>query len=216
MKRRSFLKALPVLVATPLALSAMPTPSRVHSRHLIALGTAACRSVAKDGQKLNFDSFTLIDGESPSQVNVHGNFFRFIPPEYLYEPFEQVRFLKKEPLPILPIPQDIEAHLRTLEGELVFLAGLGKATGTLLFQSLGLHYRNHTQGLEWLATMPFAFEGTYSRKNADQAIHVLADNRREPSSLCLDEIRHQYGNLAVRSAYEKADEWVMELLGQPS
>ena len=194
----------------------MPTPSPAHSRHLIALGTAACRSVAKKGEKLNFDSFTLIDGELPNQVNVNAKFFRFIPPEYLYEPFEQVRFLKKGPLPILPIPQDIETHLGTLEGELVFLAGLGRATGTLLFQSLGLHYRNHTQGLEWLATMPFAFEGTYSRKNADQAIHVLADNRREPSSLCLDEIRHQYGNLAVRSAYEKADEWVIELLGQPS
>ena len=216
MKRRSFLKVLPVLAATPLTLSAMPTPSPAHSRHLIALGTAACRSVAKKGEKLNFDSFTLIDGELPNQVNVNAKFFRFIPPEYLYEPFEQVRFLKKEPLPILPIPQDIEAHLRTLEGELVFLAGLGRATGTLLFQSLGLHYRNHTQGLEWLATMPFAFEGTYSRKNADQAIHLLADNRREPTSLCLDEIQHRYGNLAIRSAYEKADEWVIELLGQPS
>lgn len=212
MKRRTFLKALPVLAATPLALAAMPTSFQKHSQHLIALGTAACRSVAKDGEKLNFDSFTLIDGELPSQVNVHAKFFRFIPPEYIYEPYEHVRFLKKEPLPILPIPQDIETHLRTLEGELVFLAGLGRATGTLLFQSLGLHYRNHTQGLEWLATMPFAFEGPYSRKNAEQAIHVLADNRREPTSLCLDEIRHRYGNLAIRSAYEKANEWVLSEL----
>src|SRR5690606_32094809 len=106
---RSFLKALPVLATAPLALSAMPTPSRVHSRHLIALGTAACRSVAKDGEKLNFDSFTLIDG-APSQMNVHAKFFRFIPPEYLYEPYEHVRFLKKVSLPILPIPQDIDTH----------------------------------------------------------------------------------------------------------
>jgi len=191
----------------------MPTPSPARSRQLIALGTAACRSVAKDGEKLNFDSFTLIDGELPSQVNVHAKFFRFIPPEYLYEPYEHVRFLKKKPLPILPIPQDIETHLRTLEGDLVFLAGLGRATGTLLFQSLGLHYRNHTQGLEWLATMPFAFEGIYSRKNADQAINLLAENRRERTSLCLQEIPHRYGNLALRSAYEKADEWVIEVLG---
>ncbi|WP_026966544.1 hypothetical protein [Algoriphagus terrigena] len=214
MKRRTFLKTFPVFAATPLAMAAIPASSPAHSRHLIALGTAACRSVAKDGEKLNFDSFTLIDGELPSQVNVHAKFFRFIPPEYLYEPYEHVRFLKKEPLPILPIPQDIETHLRTLEGELVFLAGLGRATGTLLFQSLGLHYRTHTQGLEWLATMPFYFEGIYSRKNADQAIYVLADNRREPTSHCLDEIRHRYGNLALRSAYEKADEWIVSELNE--
>lgn len=212
MKRRSFLRTLPIFAAAPFALSPVKALPQTHLRHLIALGTAASRMVASHGKNLNFETFTLIDRESPLSSDVAAKFIQFTPPELLYEQIEHLRILKKEPLPILPLHVEIDAHLRSLEGELFFYAGLGSATATLLFQSIGLHYHKHLQQMEWLATMPFTFEGNQKREIAEQAIHLLVDNRRQPTSLYLDEIRNRYGNLAIRSAYEKADEWVWENL----
>ncbi len=212
MKRRSFLKTLPVLAAAPLALSVVQSRPQIHLRHLIALGTAASRMIALHSKNLDFETFTLIDRESPLTSDLAAKFIQFTPPDLLYEQIEHLKILKKEPLPILPLPQEIDVHLRSLEGELVFYAGLGSATGTLLFQSIGLHYHNHLQQMEWLATMPFTFEGSQKREIAKQAIHLLVENRREPASLYLDEIRNRYGNLAIRSAFEKGDEWVMDEL----
>lgn len=214
MKRRSFLKTLPVLAAAPLALSAIQARPKSHPRHLISLGTAASRMIEFHGKNLDFETFTLIDRESPLSSDVAAKFIQFTPPESIYKQIEHLRILKKEPLPILPLPQEIDVHLRSLEGELVFFAGLGSATGTLLFQSIGLHYQNHSQKLEWLATMPFAFEGSQKNEIAEHAIHLLIDNRREPTSLYLDEIRNRYGNLSIRSAYEKGDEWVLDELNE--
>ena len=214
MKRRSFLKSLPVLATAPLALSAIQARPKSHPRHLILLGTAASRMIKFHGKKLDFETFTLIDRESPLSSDVAAKFIQFTPPESIYKQIEHLRILKKEPLPILPLPQEIDVHLRSLEGELVFYAGLGSATATLLFQSIGLHYQNHSQKLEWLATMPFAFEGSQKNEIAEHAIHLLIDNRREPISLYLDEIRNRYGNLSIRSAYEKGDEWVLDELNE--
>lgn len=170
--------------------------------------------VANHGKNLDFETFTLIDRESPLSPAVSAMFIKFTPPELLYEQIEHLRILKKEPLPILPLSPEIDTRLRGLKGELVFYAGLGSATSTLLFQSIRLHYHSHLQQMEWLATMPFTFEGSLKRVIAEQAIHLLADNRREPTSLYLDEIRNRYGNLAIRSAYEKGDEWVLEELNR--
>ncbi|MDO8969017.1 hypothetical protein [Algoriphagus sp.] len=87
-------------------------------------------------------------------------------------------------------------------------------TATLLSQSIGFHYFNPSQRMEWLAMMPFAFEGIRKEVQAQLAIRVLAEKRIDPSPLYLDDIREKYGNLAIRSAYQKADEWVVEeLLG---
>ncbi len=214
MKRRSFLKTLPVLAAAPLALSAIQTRPISHPRHLISLGTAASRMITIHSKNLDFETFTLIDRESPLSSEMATKFIQFTPPESIYKQIEHLRIVKKEPLPILPLPIQIDAHLRNLEGELVFYEGLGCATGTLLFQSIGLHYQNHSQKLEWLARMPFIFEGSQKREMAERAIHLLADNRREPTCLYLDEMRNRYGNLAIRSAYEKGDEWVLDELNE--
>lgn len=216
MKRRTFLKALPVLAATPLTLAAMPTPSNTYSRHLIALGTAACLLATGFHEKLEFASVTLIDSDEENWSSEKATVFTFNPPNSVYQFHYSKPILKNENLPVLPLPKEIEAHLRSLDGELVFHAGLGKATGTLLFQSIGLHYHNPVQSSEWIAMMPFAFEGSRSQKQAQLTIHLLADNRREPTCLYLDEIRSRFGNLSIRSAYEKADEWAMEALNQTS
>lgn len=214
MKRRIFLKTLPVLAATPLAMAAMPAQSQHHPRHLIALGSAPCRLATGFHEKLKFDSVTLIDSNEENWGSEKATVFAFNPPSSVYQFHYSRPILKNENMPVLPLPKEIEAHLRSLDGKLVFLAGLGKATGTLLFQSIGLRYHNPVQSTEWIAVMPFAFEGSRSHNQAQRTIHLLSDNHREPSCLYLDEIRHRYGNLAIRSAYEEADEWIVSELNE--
>ena len=94
----------------------------------------------------------------------------------------------------------------------MFYAGLRRATGTILFQSLGGHYRNHQQKLEWLGKVPFSFEGSRSAAHAKRAIHSLSDLACEPGYFPLNEIRNCFGNLSLQSAYEKADELMVEQL----
>jgi hypothetical protein len=210
MKRRSFLKSLPLLAVAPLSLSAMPIET--HSRHLIALGTAACRLASNHSRHLSFDTVTMINSEKPAQIGERQTFISFQSPDYLFEQVEYLHIPKREYLPVLPLSKEIQSHLQNLTGELVFLAGLGGVTSTLLFQSIGCHYTNLSHRMEWLGMMPFSFEGTRRGNQAQRAVQVLADLCREPTCLYLEEIRKRYGNLSIRSAYQKADEWVLKVL----
>lgn len=214
MKRRDFIKALPLLTATSLVLTQVYGKGNPKPKHLIALGTAACRLATHHFDQLSFDSITGINTEQERLLNQKGTFIDFQPPENLYEQIEHLKVPKKEYLPVLPLDPMIHKHLESLEGELVFLAGLGGVTATLLFQSIGCHYSNSNQSLEWLAMMPFEFEGSWRSKNARQAVQVLADQRREPTLIYLEEIRTRYGNLSIRSAFQKADEWVLSELNE--
>jgi hypothetical protein len=210
MERRKFLKTLPVLALAPQALAlAQSTPKHDHSRHLITLGSAACQLAANYSYALSFDTFTYINWEKPDKLGVNETYIPFQTPEYLFEQVGHLRFPKSDHFPVLPLDQEIQIHLSRLTGDFVFLAGLGGVTATLLFQSVGSHYRNPSQRIEWLAMMPFVFEGIRRELRSQLAIRVLADQRREPTCLYLDEIRNRYGNLSIRSAYEKADEWVV-------
>jgi hypothetical protein len=210
MKRRSFLKSLPLLAVAPLSLSAMSIGP--NSRHLIALGTAACCLASNHSRHLSFDTVTLIDSEKPAQIGERQTFIPFQSPDHLFDQVAHLKIPKMDCLPILPLKPEIQRHLQSLEGDLVFLAGLGGVTSALLFQSIGSQYFNPSQRMEWMAMMPFAFEGIRKEVRAKLAIRVLAEKRIDPSPLYLDDIREKYGNLAIRSAYQKADEWVVREL----
>ena len=212
MKRRHFLKTLPILAAAPLALAENSLAKTRNQRHLIALGTAAGRLVAKYGDSLCFDSFTVIDGVRPEQLSCKTRYFAYSPPDSFYYPFEAYRFLKKEPLPIVPIPPEIHRHLEGWGGELVFYAGLGQGTGTILYESIAAHYRHPSQKIEFFGTFPFLFEGSHAASRAERAILVALDQGYAPCSLHLDEIRYRFGNLSIRSAFDRGDEWVSEEL----
>lgn len=214
MKRREFLKSLPVLSLAPLALCQIPAGNQTGSRHLIALGTAACRLPRNYSGKLAFDTITMIDGQNPSENQEKFKFIKFLPPESLFEQLGDIRIMKGNYMPILPLPKEIKSHLESLSGELVFLSGLGGVTSKLLTQSIGTYYSNIFQSIEWVAMMPFEFEGNRRAVQAQFAIHVLAERKLEPNCLYLDEIRYKYGNLPIRSAYQKADEWVVAELNE--
>jgi len=209
MKRREFLKSLPVLSLAPLTLCQIPGGNQTGSRHLIALGTVACRLARNYSGKLAFDTIVMIDGENPSEHQEKFKFIKFISPESIFEQFGDIRITKGNYLPILPLPKELQSHLESLSGELVFLSGLGGVTSKLLTQSIGTHYSNISQSIEWIAMMPFEFQGIRKGAQAQLAIHVLAERKLEPTCLYLDEIRRKYGNLSIRSAYQKADEWVV-------
>jgi hypothetical protein len=209
MKRRKFLKSLPVLSLAPLAICQIPAGNQTGSRHLIALGTVACRLARNYSGKLAFDTITMIDGENPSEHQERFKFIKFISPESLFEQLGDIRITKGNYLPILPLPKEIKSHLESLSGELVFLSGLGGMTSKLLTQSIGTYYSNIFQSIEWVVMLPFEFQGVRRVAQAQLAIHVLAERKLEPTCLYLDEIRREYGNLSIRSAYQKADEWVV-------
>lgn len=213
MKRREFLKTLPIIAGAPMALAeTSPFPQTANGRHLIALGTSACILASTHAGELSFDSFTFINSEEPESLRKGDTFISFQTPDFIFEQVENLRIPKSGHLPVLPLGQEIQNHLSGLTGDLVFLAGLGGVTATLLFQSIGCHYTNSSQRLEWLAMMPFEFEGIRRELQSQLAIRVLADQRREPTRLYLDEIRNLYGNLSIRNAYDKADRWVVSEL----
>ncbi|WP_026951138.1 hypothetical protein [Algoriphagus mannitolivorans] len=212
MKRRLFLRTLPILALSPLTLSEKGFAGSSNPRHLIALGTAASRVATKHWDSLNFDSLTLIDSEPIKSMREDSKFFEFSSSELIYSVVGDICILENGYLPILPIPKEIKDHLRSLDGELVFYAGLGKEIGSVLFQSLGAHYNNHNQSLEWLATLPFNFEGAKKVERARSVLAVLAENGIEPSYLSLEELRPQMGNILIRLAFEKGDEWILEAL----
>lgn len=212
MNRREFTKRLPLIAGLPMILSESRNEIPCPKRHLIVLGTSAAHLVAKYGEDLNFDSFTLIDGSMPDFCKVPAKFFQFIPPKTLYEEFGGKRFLKKVSLPLIPPDRDSVNYLDGLEGELIFFAGLGNATGTILYQSLAAFYQGRSSSIQMISTKPFDFEGKRRKDRADLAIRFASDREREPLSFDLEEIRKKYGNLSIRSAYQKAGEEIIRIL----
>lgn len=215
MKRRDFLKTLPIIAGAPMALAeTSPFPQTANGRHLIALGTSACFLASNHSSELSFDSFTFINSEEPDSLRKGDSFIPFTTPDYIRKQLGKRRLPKEGYFPVIPINQEIQNHFNGLKGDLVFFAGLGWMTGTLLFQSIGCHYKNPLQRLDFLAVFPFSFQGTWRENQAKQTIRVLADQRREPTCLYLDEVIGPYGNISIPYSFEKADRWVVSELNQ--
>lgn len=212
MNRRDFIKTIPLLTVAPLVLTEVTESPKTNKRHLIALGTAAALIVSRYGAELSFDSVTLLNDRIPKGNEFKADLIPFFPPENAFDYLGDHRFLKRGKLPELKFPEQIKNHLASKSGELVFLAGLGKASGTILFHAITQHYVNPLQELRFVATLPFAFEGSHVVDNANQAVENLPDQSLEVSLFPMESIRRTYGNLGIRSAFEKGDEWVVEEL----
>lgn len=210
MKRREFVKILPLLAGVSLA--AIPKRKEAKPRHLIALGSAATAIVMKYGAQLPFDSFTLINDKIPDGCALETDFIPFDSPGEAFEYFGDRRFLKKTKLPSLQLPHEIEAHLKSKSGELVFLAGLGKASGTMLMTAIVEQYHSALQNLRFVGTLPFDYEGSTLDTNALHVAEVMHSHSHQYSILPLQGIRVRFGNLSIRTAFEKADELVLNAL----
>jgi len=209
MKRRDFVKTLPILVATPLLLvSSQAKPVR---RHLVVLGSAATNLVVKYGSKMTFDSYTVVNGLKPDGCPVNFDFFPFFKPDTSHLILEEFRNQKPENLPFLELSDELKSTIEGKSGTITVLAALGNYTGTLLFQALGTQLDIKREDLRMVGTLPFLFEGSKRRENALAAIQNLKINPSQ-TIFPLDQIRQVYGNLSIRSAFEKADEWIVGAL----
>lgn len=212
MKRRSFLKSMPLIASGTLILSDKMIFKKYPKTHLIALGTAAANLIEKYVSEMKFDSITIIDCLAPKTKREVSNFYWFSPFEKEVNPFSYLRFEKNSQLPIMTIPGEVLDHLKQLDGELIFYSGLGNVTGTILTQSLATIALNPTQCLKWIVTTPFTFEGENRMAWATRAISILKENNHVPTCFSFEDVRSKYGNLSIRSAFEKGDLEVLRLI----
>jgi hypothetical protein len=212
MKRRHFLKTLPILAATPLALAGNSLAMNRNQRHLIALGTAACVMVNRHSDRLNYASVTLIDAFPIWNQKVSAHFVHF---DYrINRQIDLHRNSRLVLLPTLTLEASIKDHLGNLSGDVVFVSGLGNGTGSLLSQSIGTQYLHANGHQRWVVTIPFDFEGVVRVARASMVSRTLIKHHDEVTFLDFEEIRSKEGNLSIRSAYEKADEWLIEELNE--
>lgn len=210
MKRRHFLKSLPILAASPLTLTANSIEKTQQERHLIGLGTAACTLVNSFGNRLRFTSMTLIDSFPIRNQEVSAKFIPFNC--HWNEQNIPFRSSKDVQTPTLPLDPSIKSHLDSLSGDLVFVSGLGNGTGSVLSQSIGTQYAHEDGCQKWILTLPFQFEGKIKYERAYSVLRNLMNFQNNISFYCQDDIREKYGNLSIRSAYEKVDLEVLKLI----
>jgi hypothetical protein len=180
-------------------------------RHFIALGTAAGRLISNYGDQMDFDSYTIIDGLIPETSKVVTKHIRFEANQFM---LTNDRFQRGTSgiFEIIPLSNEIKDYLSGLKGELVFYTCLGNVTGTLLFQSIGYHFKNPSQKINWIATTPFEFEGTQKKVRAKGAISIVKENQNDPICFPFEQIRKLYGNLSIRTAFQKGDLEVLKLM----
>lgn len=210
MKRRQFLNTLPVLASFPLVISAKSKGKTQEERHLIGLGTAASMLVNNYGSKLGFTSITLIDS---FPIRNQKEIAYYIPFNFLlYQKAVHIKSSKSARTPTIPLDPIIKDHLENLTGDLVFVSGLGNEAGSLLSQSIGTQYFHETGNQKWIVTIPFQFEGKAKYERSYTILRNLMDYQDHLSFYYLDDIREKYGNLSIRSAFEKVDLEVLKLI----
>jgi hypothetical protein len=205
MKRRDFVKALPVLGISPLILC----HSKPEPVHLIALGTTARRWVGEYASELNVDTITIINDVRPKSMAVSYEFFPFNPPKSAYVYFGNCRIPKREPFPEIQLSEPILERLGSLRGRIIVFAALGKVTGTGLYKAIAKQLRTNLSGKYFLGTLPFEFEGSCLRHESKKAV-ALVDGFHHQKVLDLEVLRKQYRNLPITTAFKKVDEWLLE------
>ncbi|MDG1275686.1 MAG: hypothetical protein P8O16_00295 [Algoriphagus sp.] len=209
MNRREFAKRIPFLAAMPLALGTGKSKTPSTKRHLIALGSAASNLVMKNKNLLKFDSFTLVSDHNPD-LQENTGFISYVPPDQAYFFLDMRKLLKKEPYPLIDLPEELSEVIRSKEGEVLILAALGKYTGTVLSTSIAKAFAG-SSNLSFLVSIPFSFEGSFVRNQALNAA-IKITSLHPVQFFDFEDIREKYGNITVRSAFEKGDEEIIRLL----
>jgi hypothetical protein len=207
MKRRDFVKAMPILALSPILL----TEAVQKRKHLIVLGSAATRMIAHHGQDLSVDSITVINDVIPDQFKAAHAFMKYEAPASAYHFVGDRKILKREPFPEINLSQTIKQHLEKLDGKLFILAALGGFTGTTHYKALMKFVGNIHVESKFICSIPFEFEGSTKFENPLDSTQKV-DESTSQSVLVMDAIRVLHGNLSVRSAFAKMDDMMMEIL----
>lgn len=209
MNRREFAKRISFLAAMPLALGTSKSKTPSTKRHLIALGSAASNLVVKNKNLLKFDSFTLVSDHNPG-LQVNTDFISYFPPDQAYFFLDMRKFLKKEPYPLIDLPEGLAEAIKSKEGEVIILASLGKYTGTVLTTSIAKAFTG-SSNLSFVVTIPFSFEGSFVRNEALNAT-IKITSLHPVQFYDFEDIRDLYANISVRGAFEKGDEEIVGML----
>ncbi|MDO9551523.1 hypothetical protein [Rhodonellum sp.] len=212
MKRRNLLKALALTLSFPAtAFGKSRSKHNLREIHVVGLGTVGSRWVADHLQGYNLSSITLISDRQPDQMPENARFFSFYPPLEVYDCFEEKRFLKTELQLDRELDLEIVDFLEGKKGMVLLIAGLGKFSGSVLCRSLAgkLCHRKNEDSLRCLVTAPFAFEGSQAGKRGQEVSDFLLSNNLDAPVL-LENLRTVHGNIAVRSAFKKGDDLMME------
>ncbi|MGY6521307.1 MAG: hypothetical protein ACXIUD_06230 [Mongoliitalea sp.] len=207
MKRRDFVKVLPVLALSPLVLK-----EGVHNaKHIIVLGSAATRMFVNHAQDLTVDSITVINDENPAAFHSVQTFFPYEVPESAYFFLGERKFLKKDLIPKTTLSLALKEHLKGLKGTLIVVTALGGYTGTAHYRAIAEFFSIENITSEFICSIPFEFEGS---AKVHQSLQLATEIKAFVSQkvFALEYIRCLYGNLSIRSAYAKADEQMMALL----
>lgn len=208
MKRRNFLKAIPILASAPYFQDLGST----NESHLIAIGTVASKVVLQNQNELQFDSITIVSDSSIETSCLNADFIPFTPPDFAYHFLGEKKFLKRQPFPTTPLPQQIEAGIRSKKGEVVIFSALGKYTGTVLTASVAQAFCG-SSNLRFAGSIPFEFEGECFRDEALKTIRAISSCH--PSNFFdLEQIRQMHGNLSIKSAFTVADVNLIESISK--
>jgi len=207
MKRRTFIKSIPILAVSPFVLPDVEPEGTLSPPHLIALGTAASKFLHRYKHQLQYSSITMIDEFLTEDLKGNTCFIPFDRSLYRYDLWEDVCKLGS-----LPLEASIRCHFESLTGDLVFVSGLGRTSGSLLSQSLGTQYIHPHGNQKWVVTLPFQFEGIGKFERAYSVLRSLMNFHEGVTFLDFDEIRERFGNLSIRSAFEKGDQWILNEL----
>lgn len=212
MERRDFIKTLPALSLTPLSLASMPTGEATNGKNLIALGTNAGRFVSQYHAKLSFDSFTIVDKQRLSCFDQSLSFLSFLPSE---DAFRKIRdfdssspFLDEK----LGFSEALLKHFRMLKGELIFLVGVGKSTGTLLAKMVMDSFGDSSPSIKILATSPFRFEGIKPEMRATAIAELYSKTGFGNSILSLENVAGLSYGENMQSLFEAADREILKRL----
>lgn len=209
MIRRDFIKALPLFIAAPEFL--IGSEKKSLSRHLVVLGSSSSKFLANYGGNFEFNTYTLVNDTEPRSCSVNFDYFPFSPPDSAIMKFGDFRVQKPDNLPELKINPDLKSALQQKSGIITVVAGLGNVSGTMLYQAIGTQLGKKLKDIRMVGTVPFRFEGIRRRNNAFKAIRSV--NGKAPQTiLYLDSIRDIHGNLSIKSAFAKVDDWILKTL----
>jgi len=212
MKRRNLLKALAVTLSFPATAFGKSRSKHNHREiHVVGLGTMGSRWVADHLQGYNLASITLISDQQPDHMPENARFFPFYPPLEVYDYFEENRFLKAELQLDRELDPEIVDFLEGKKGMVLLIAGLGKFSGSVLCRSLvgKLYHRKNGDCLRCLVTAPFGFEGSQAENRGQEVSDFLLSNNLDTPVL-LENLRAIHGDIAIRSAFKKGDDLMME------
>ena len=203
MNRRRAIKTLTALAAVicfpKFELLSKPGPLNLH---FIGLGGAGCNIIEHIHKKGINARYTCITIPERPHLPADIEFIQLGPAEHDYHNYQAE-------LKDLEISGEVK-NLFDCDSMFVLFAGFGGTTGTNLTRQLSAILHQNNKKFMVIYTMPFNFEGV-SRNAFALKTKQAIDGISNVHSFNLEVIRHNYGNVKLNVAFQKADEHCYQL-----